>query len=120
MDGPDIKRLYYSTQEVCRLARVRSYDLKQWEKKFSELKPSISKTGRRLYKPGDLEIISKIKSLADLGKTDDEIQYLINHPQTPISSDMPGRSEARYSEIIGELENILKILKSDSTAVYFD
>ena len=111
MSGPEIRKLYYSTQEICRLLHIRAYHLKQWEKKFSALKPSASKTGRRLYKSKDLEIVRHINSLIKQGHSDDEINYVLNHPDSALFINKQGESGISPQNIISELEDILKILQ---------
>ncbi len=113
MSGPEIRRLYYSTQEVCDLLKVRPYDLKQWEKKFPELKPSASKTGRRLFKPKDLEIIRHIKALVEKGHEDDEIQFILNHPDSTLPLQKTEADALSIHEIIQTLEEILQLLRSE-------
>jgi DNA-binding transcriptional MerR regulator len=109
MNSPDIKRLYYSTREVCRMTNTRPYELKQWEKKYSELKPSVSKAGRRMYKPKDLEIIMKIKQLHEYGKSDPDIQYMLHHPEIPSNRNFGGKSLS-IDELIRELQDLLTML----------
>jgi len=112
MSGPDIRRLYFSTQEVCEAIDVRPYDLKQWTKKFTCLRPSVSKTGRKLYKPGDIKIIQRIKALFDQGHSEDEIEYLLNHPEAAPFMENNQESKISLSQIIHELEDMLNILSS--------
>ena len=111
MSGPEIRKLYYSTQEICRLLHIRAYHLKQWEKKFSALKPSASKTGRRLYKFKDLEIVRHINSLIKQGHSDDEINYILNHPDSTLFIQKQSESAISPQSIISELEDILNILQ---------
>jgi DNA-binding transcriptional MerR regulator len=111
MSGPEIRKLYYSTQEICRLLHIRAYDLKQWEKKFSALKPSVSKTGRRLYKSKDLEIVRHIHALITQGHSDDEINFILNHPDSTLLIKKRTESELSPQGILEELEDILRILQ---------
>lgn len=110
MSGPEIKRLYFSTQEVCDIVHVRAYVLRQWTLKFSELKPSISKTGRRLYKPKDIKLIQRIKSMVDQGRSEDEIEFMLNHPKIAPLLDHSENTPFSISQIIQELQEILNIL----------
>jgi len=116
MSDPEIRRLYYSTQDICDIVHVRPYDLKQWSKKFSELKPSVSKTGRRLYKPKDLEVIQWIKSMKDQSRSDDEIEYILNHREVSPLFNKSTNSPLSISEVIHVLEEILELLGSDGSA----
>ena len=112
MSGPSIRKLYYSTAELCELIDVTSYDLKKWEKQFHKLKPSVSKTGRRLYKHQDLELIQKIRDLSQLGYTCDEINEILNHPENDKMSheEYTVDNKNLVDEILSELRSILNII----------
>ena len=73
MHGPEIRRLYYSMREICEIAEVRSYDLKTWEGKYPNLRPIKSRSGRKMFRPNDLELVLRIKKLKSKGCTDAEI-----------------------------------------------
>ena len=81
MAGPEIRRLYYSTKEVVEFVQIPRHILRIWETRFPQLKPSKSKSGRRLYRQKDLDILFEIKKLKDQGYTDDKVLWLIDHQQ---------------------------------------
>ncbi len=120
MKGPEIRRLYYSTKEISRMAGISPQMLRMWESRFSELKPLIVKGGRRLYRPDDLEIVMQIKQLYERGLSQDEISMTLKRkdkmaiePEETIdvSDEKIAYSEkSLLSEIYHELEEILKIL----------
>jgi len=59
----EIKKLYYSISEVCKLTGLKSYVLRYWETEFRELKPPKNRAGNRTYRKKDIDIIIKIKEL---------------------------------------------------------
>ncbi len=63
-----IKRLEdrrYSISEVCELVGVSQARLRRWERRFAPLKPKRDRARRRYYTPADIEIVIRIKQLAD-------------------------------------------------------
>ncbi len=59
----EIKKLYYSISEVCKLTGLKSYVLRYWETEFRELKPPKNRAGNRTYRKKDIDIINIIKEL---------------------------------------------------------
>jgi len=59
----DIKKLYYSISEVCKLTGLKSYVLRYWETEFRELNPPKNRAGNRTYRKKDIDTINKIKEL---------------------------------------------------------
>jgi len=59
----EIKKLYYSISEVCKLTGLKSYVLRYWETEFRELKPPKNRAGNRTYRKKDIDIINNIKEL---------------------------------------------------------
>ena len=59
----EIKKLYYSISEVCKLTGLKSYVLRYWETEFRELKPPKNRAGNRTYRQKDIDTINKIKEL---------------------------------------------------------
>lgn len=56
-------KLYFRIGEVAKLIGVEPYVLRYWESEFPDIKPSKSKSGQRLYKRRDVEMLLKIKEL---------------------------------------------------------
>lgn len=59
----DIKKLYYSIGEVCKLTGLKSYVLRYWETEFRELRPPKNRAGNRTYRKKDIDVILRIKEL---------------------------------------------------------
>jgi DNA-binding transcriptional MerR regulator len=73
MDGPKIRRLYYSAAEVCQLADIKPHTLRMWEERFGMPRPTRNLNGRKLYRPGDLDATLRIKASKDAGLPDEMV-----------------------------------------------
>jgi DNA-binding transcriptional MerR regulator len=63
-DAPDAaEKLYYLIGEVEALPGVPAYVLRYWESEFKLLRPKKNPAGQRLYRPRDLELVQRIKTL---------------------------------------------------------
>lgn len=56
-------KLYFRIGEVSDIVDVKPYVLRYWETEFPDIKPTKSKSGQRLYKRKDVEILMQIKGL---------------------------------------------------------
>ena len=56
-------KLYFRIGEVSDLVEVKPYVLRYWESEFPDIKPTKSKSGQRLYKRRDVELLLRIKEL---------------------------------------------------------
>ena len=56
-------KLYFRIGEVSKLTRTRAYVLRFWETEFPMLKPTKSKSGHRLYRRQDVELVMEIRRL---------------------------------------------------------
>ena len=57
------KKPFYKIGEVCSLTDTQPYVLRFWESEFPQLAPNKSRTGQRIYRPRDVELILEIKKL---------------------------------------------------------
>jgi DNA-binding transcriptional MerR regulator len=119
MAVPEIRRLYYSMKDACAAAGVSPHALKSWEKRFPRLKPAQNKSGKRLYRPDDIQLILRIRDLIAGGAQDAEI-VLILDGELPPETDArpsetgkpgPGRNSGWIVEIRRELQDLLNIMK---------
>jgi len=113
MDGPKIARLYYSTRDVCELLKIPAHTLRSWEKKFSILKPVKHRSGKRLFKPHDLEVAMLIKKLKDEGHSDSDVNRMIDafdDPAVPV--EYAGMNVSPQNKLPGLLSILCKELKA--------
>jgi len=60
---PIPEKRYFRIGEVSAITGVESYVLRYWETECPKIKPARSRSGQRLYKKRDIEIILQIKDL---------------------------------------------------------
>ena len=56
-------KLYFRIGEVSDIVGVKPYVLRYWETEFPDIKPTKSKSGQRLYRKKDVELLLKIREL---------------------------------------------------------
>jgi DNA-binding transcriptional MerR regulator len=56
-------KLFYKIGEVCELTGTEPYVLRYWEAEFPFLSPPKNRSGQRIYKQGDIDLILRIKEL---------------------------------------------------------
>ena len=61
--GEIAEKLYYRIGEVEQITAVPAYVLRYWESEFKLLRPKKNPAGQRLYRPRDLEMVQRIKTL---------------------------------------------------------
>jgi DNA-binding transcriptional MerR regulator len=57
------KRLFYKIGEVCKICRLEPHVLRYWETEFPLLKPAKNRSGQRIYRKKDIEVVETIKHL---------------------------------------------------------
>jgi DNA-binding transcriptional MerR regulator len=56
-------KLFFKIGEVSELTETEPYVLRYWESEFSPLLPAKNRSGQRIYKKSDIEMIQRIKHL---------------------------------------------------------
>ena len=115
MDGPRIRKLYYSTQEVIDITQVPQHTLRKWEETFSSLQPIKRRTGRKVYREHDLHVVLSIKRLKQAGYRDEEIRSLFHNASMGKIVDVENQSHPLYGkeffrEVRTNLKDILALL----------
>ena len=59
------RKAFYSIGEVSRITGVNTHVLRYWETQGKLLKPSRRRSGHRLYRPADIQLILEIKRLRE-------------------------------------------------------
>lgn len=57
------RKLFYKIGEVCQLTDTQPYVLRFWESEFPQLAPKKSRSGQRLYRRKDIDLVLEIKKL---------------------------------------------------------
>ena len=111
------KKLFYKIGEVCEICGVEAHVLRYWESEFSALAPTRNKSGQRIYRGKDLEIIDTIKRLlyqegytiAGAGRRLLE-QGVLNGQEFPLLRKRKVSPAETLAEIKQSLNEILEIL----------
>jgi DNA-binding transcriptional MerR regulator len=60
---PIPEKRYFRIGEVSSITGIEPYVLRYWETEFPKIKPARSRSGQRLYKKSDIEIVLEVKDL---------------------------------------------------------
>lgn len=63
MPEPERERLYYSISEVSDMLDVKPHVLRYWETQFRTLRPKKGRSGARMYRAKDVDILRSIREL---------------------------------------------------------
>ena len=100
---------YCAIGEVSELCGVKPHVLRYWEQEFEQLEPVKRRGNRRYYQRNDVMLIRQIRALLY------EQGYTIGGARAHLLSDDAKDDSVRTKQVIhqmiGELEDILEILK---------
>src|SRR5687768_13190158 len=101
---------YFAIGEVSELCAVKPHVLRYWEQEFPQLKPVKRRGNRRYYQRQDVMTIRQIRSLLyDQG-------FTIGGARLQMTSDVSPSDSSQFtqlvSQMIGELEQVLQVLKT--------
>jgi DNA-binding transcriptional MerR regulator len=57
------RKLFYKLNEVCQITDTQPYVLRFWESEFAQLAPTRNRSGQRLYRRKDIDLVRTIKKL---------------------------------------------------------
>jgi len=104
------KKLYYKIREVCEIVGVEAHVLRFWETEFPALAPPKSKTGQRIYRPKDIELLLQIRKLLyEDGFTIAGARKKLSMAESEESGE-PAPVSDLLRKVKTELENILTLL----------
>jgi DNA-binding transcriptional MerR regulator len=61
--GPIPDKLFYKATEVCQITDTQPYVLRFWESEFPQLASEKNRSGQKVYRRQDIELILRIKKL---------------------------------------------------------
>ena len=64
----DNKSMTYGIGTVARLTGLTTHTIRAWEKRHGAVSAARDTSGRRRYAPADVERLTKLKQLVDLGE----------------------------------------------------
>jgi DNA-binding transcriptional MerR regulator len=108
------EKLYYRIGEVEQIAAVPAYVLRYWESEFKLLRPKKNPAGQRLYRPRDLELVQRIKSLLydeRLTLEGAKKRLLAESRRAPQQLDL-GLREAAYAEALRRVRDRLSAVRA--------
>lgn len=114
-------KLYFKIGEVAKLVGVKPYVLRYWETEFTEISPTKSRKGQRLYKRKDVELLLKIRDLLYLEKfTISGARNRLNESARKVKTaeaggqiDMSLEPQANHGELLKKLKSGLQSILED-------
>jgi DNA-binding transcriptional MerR regulator len=107
------EKMYYSISEVSRMAGVKDFVLRFWEKEFPSLKPKKNRAGNRSYQQKDIDMVNRIKHLLyEEGHTIEGARNRLKETKkdVKVKSDMKAAQlKNLLFEVRKELEDMLKL-----------
>jgi DNA-binding transcriptional MerR regulator len=117
------RKLFYKLNEVCQITDTQPYVLRFWESEFSQLAPQRSRTGQRLYRRKDIDLVLAIKKLLheegctiasareQLGMADHTgtMESLFDPPRSASPAAAADRATRTLTQ---ELEEILRLMET--------
>lgn len=114
MNLPNPVQEFFSIGEVCQLTDLKPHVLRYWESQFKFLNPAKNRSGNRVYKAREVELIMLVKNLLYIEKYTIE-GARIRLDQFRRSGDLRSHSaaasrEQTVREVAGEIDDILAVL----------
>ena len=108
------EKLYFTIGEVAQMCAVETHVLRYWEQEFRDISPSKRRGNRRYYKPKDVHLIRKVRTLLyDQGFTIDGARRQLSQPaEKDPTSDQPSKAQGVVLTVIDQLEEIVKELET--------
>lgn len=114
------RKLFYKISEVCQITDTQPYVLRFWESEFSQLAPTKNRSGQRLYRRKDIDLVMEIKRLLnDEGVTiagarrrlgaPNKQESIVEFLEPPESRGEP-QSASTLKSITTDLEELLRIM----------
>ena len=102
-------KLFFRIGEVCKIVDIEPFVLRFWETEFPNLAPEKSKSGHRVYKRKDIEMVLRIKELLY------ERGYTIAGARKQLSRSRPKEHGQKIlHQIREELRDILTLLRRNT------
>lgn len=114
------RKLFFKIGEVCQLTDTQPYVLRFWESEFPQLAPTKSRSGQRLYRRKDIDLVLEIKKLLyEEGFTIAGARKKLGMPEgqpvleelfdRPVRSALSAENSALRS-VAAELKDVLRIM----------
>ena len=93
------EKSFYKPGEVCKYTDTQPYVLRFWENEFPQLAPNRNRTGQRVYRREDLEMVLRIKKLLY------EQEYTIADARRALDAEQHGAPASRVFEMDADDES---------------
>jgi DNA-binding transcriptional MerR regulator len=114
---------FYSIGEVCGLTDLKPHVLRYWESQFRFLNPAKNRSGNRVYKGREVELIMLVKHLLYTEKfTIDGARQRVDHyrrtgelrasARRALEAELAQEVRSRIEEVVGILEGKAAVKKS--------
>ncbi|MGH7458501.1 MAG: MerR family transcriptional regulator [Longimicrobiaceae bacterium] len=105
------RRDFYTIGEVCERLGVKPHVLRYWETRFERLSPAKNRSGKRIYREEEIELIGRIHQLVhDQGYTVDGARRKLAEREGEGTSGAP-TGEARRRHLLGSVREELERLR---------
>lgn len=121
MNLPNPVQEFFSIGEVCQLTDLKSHVLRYWESQFKFLNPAKNRSGNRVYKAREVELIMLVKSLLYIEKyTIEGARIRLDHFRR--TGELRNHSSAAtraqtVREVAHEIDDILAVLDGRTPAI---
>ena len=116
-------KLYYKIGEACKICDVPAHVLRYWETEFPRLSPNKNRSGQRIFREKDVQLVAEIKRLLyEEGYTIAGARKQLrrngaNLRTSPLFSKAGSDSSRQLlAQIRGELQDLMKLLDQDLPA----
>lgn len=90
------EKLFYKAAEVCQITDTQPYVLRFWESEFPQLAGEKNRSGQRVYRRSDIELVFRIKKLLYQEEyTIAGARKALDDDRTTIVEPTPGKSRSR-------------------------
>ncbi len=118
---PDPVQQFFSIGEVCALTDLKPHVLRYWESQFRFLNPAKNRSGNRVYKSREVEMIMLVKHLLYTEKfTIEGARQRLDHYRRSGELKQAARAAMRFEtveEVRAALDDVLAILEGREPAI---
>ena len=100
-------KMFFKIGEVADITGIKPHVLRYWESEFKWLKPAKNRSGQRIYRRRDVEIVQQIKQLLY------EESYTIAGAKKKIARRLGAESNGNEEDAINELRRAFEEIKDD-------
>lgn len=119
--GAEPVREFFSIGDVCELTELKPHVLRYWESQFKFLSPAKNRSGNRVYKAREVELIMLVKNLLYIEKyTIEGARIRLDQFRKHGDLRAQARSAMRVEtvrEVARDLEDVLAVLDGRTPAI---